>query len=556
MGAQGGVQFIISTCHIILEISLSLSIIVFLYNNIFLLLTPVASTPGTVAGTYYSAVQTDIGVTMFSTVVIPSGVEYFVNATFVDGEFPYQCGDRLRRCNLTIVRENPGTREIVVAPLDQGVGLTLFIVSMNHTTVVDQYVVTLSDFEPTLSCNFTSFIDTVDPRHVDDAGYTLYGFCYNFLPKSLSDEVEMWIFAFIVNFNQLNDSRLELLYRDNSPYRLSSTGLSNPFLFGSHVCSIPAISVVWYDDAFLYLWRTDTGTFTDFDSEQSLCYGNNVTQVKLFLGSQLLAYCANNTVVEIDVCTAGGLTVPSLASPTRFYCSNNDNMMYLEQKGDVLMLILSNRLEIAIPHPLNTSLPYVADCVDINGLLFFVGSSVDGAIVLTDVLNNSTTILSTDTTVPHQVIQNRYILYSNATSSALLDMTCLSPTRPIHVFIELFNLANFSPNDNFSCLSVQPTEPTMNATTEETMNKTTTDIFDVTTDDITVTTEQTTSMVAAGGLSGGVIVGIIFGVGVFIFVVVVAVVIIILVMVVKCIQNKRTRYVYLSNYLACCNCHT
>ena len=521
------------------------------------MLIPIASIPGTVAGTYYSAVQTDVGVTVFSSVVIPSGMDYYVNATFANGHFPYQCGERLRRCNVTIVRESPGPKVAAVTSLDQGVGLALFNVSTNHTTLVDQYVISLLDFEPTLSCNFTSFVDTVDPIHTDDTGATLYGFCYNFLSMSNSDEVEMWIFKVVVNFNQLNDSHLVLLYRDKSPYGLSSTELSNPFYFGNDVCASPSARVMWHDDGFLYIWRTDTGTFFSFYTEQPLCHADDVSQVELFRGNQLLAYCSNNTVVEIDVCRAGGFTVPSLAyNPTRFYCSRVDNSTYVEQKDHNSILISRNRLEVSFSHSLNTSFCCVDDCLNVTGKIFFISSSTDGTIVFTDILSNSTTILTEGATVPHQVIQNRYILYSNFTSSVLLDMTCPSPTTPVRVFKVPFNLANFAPDNDFSCSTVQPTELAIAPTMEESLNVTTDDISNVTTDNVTVTTasmdiEQTTSVtIATGDLSGWEIVVILVFCAILV-VVVIIIIIIIVVVVIKCIPNNQKRYVYLCIEVSC-----
>ena len=426
------------------------------------MLIPIASIPGTVAGTYYSAVQTDMGVTVFSSVVIPSGMDYYVNATFANGHFPYQCGERLSRCNVTIVRESPGPKVAAVASLDLGVGLALFNVSTNHTALVDQYVISLSDFEPTLSCNFTSFVDTVDTIHTDDTGATLYGFCYNFLSMSNSDEVEMWIFTVVVNFNQLNDSRLVLLYRDKSPYGLSSTELSHPFFFGSDVCSSPSARVMWHDDGFLYIWRTDTGTFFSFDTEQPLCHADNVSQpqVELFRGNQLLAYCSNNTVVEIDVCMAGGFTVPSLAYyPTRFYCSRVDNSTYVEQQGDNLILVSPSHPDTTLPLPWNTSVRYVVDCVEVNNELFFVRSSSSGTVVYVEVLKSTVITLTESASFNHEIYGDRFLIYSNTTSSVFLDLSCPSPSTPIHVHSEPFSLSTFEVYENFSCLTVQPLPP-------------------------------------------------------------------------------------------------
>ncbi len=91
---------------------------------------------------------------------------------------------------------------------------------------------------------------------------------------------------------------------------------------------------------------------------------------------------------------------------TTFYCSGRKDTFLEVEAGNL------------IPFPLDLSLPYVGDCVEINGNFHFIGSSADGSIALTNVLQNFTTILSTDSIVNHQVIDNRFILYSNSTSSS------------------------------------------------------------------------------------------------------------------------------------------
>ncbi len=138
--------------------------------------------------------------------------------------------------------------------------------------------------------------------------------------------------------------------------------------------------------------------------------------------------------------------------------------------------------------------PYMGDCVEIRGLLFFVGSSTNGFTTLTNVLGNLTTILATDAQVNHQLIDNRFILYSNSTSSALLDLSCPEPSVPIHVSNVSFELSAFFSNSEFSCFTDQPTQPPSTTVT-------------VSTD----TTDFTEESSAIQTHSGGTIVGIIFG---------------------------------------------
>ncbi len=141
--------------------------------------------------------------------------------------------------------------------------------------------------------------------------------------------------------------------------------------------------------------------------------------------------------------------------------------------------------------------PYMGDCVEIRGLLFFVGSSTNGFTTLTNVLGNLTTILATDAQVNHQLIDNRFILYSNSTSSALLDLSCPEPSVPIHISNVSFELSAFFSNSEFSCFTDQPTQPSSTTVTVST--------------DTTDFTEAKTESSAIQTHSGGTIVGIIFG---------------------------------------------
>ena len=178
---------------------------------------------------------------------------------------------------------------------------------------------------------------------------------------------------------------------------------------------------------------------------------------------------------------------------TRFYCSGSRDT-YLEVSDN---LIINSSVDYVIPFPLDSSVPYVGDCVEIRRLLFFVGSSTNGFAVLTNVLGNLTTILATDAQVNHQVIDNRFILYSNSTSSALLDLSCPDPSTPIHVSNVSFELSAFFPNSEFSCFIDQPTQPPSTTVTVST--------------DTTDFTEAKTESSAIQTLSGGIIVGIVFG---------------------------------------------
>ena len=173
-----------------------------------------------------------------------------------------------------------------------------------------------------------------------------------------------------------------------------------------------------------------------------------------------MAYCSNNTVVEIDVCKAGGFTVPSLAyNPTRFYCSRVDNGTYVEQQGDNLILVSPSHPDTTIPLPWNTSFRYVVDCVEVNNELFFVRSSSIGTVVLVEVLKSTVITLTENASFNHEISGDRFLIYSNTTSLVYLDLSCPSPSTPIHVHSEPFSLSTFEAYENVSCLTVQPLPP-------------------------------------------------------------------------------------------------
>lgn len=390
---------------------------------------------------------------------------------------------------------------MAVTGLDVGLALAMFNKTSGGLQRVDQYVLQLPEMDPPLTCNLTSLIDITDSNI---AGNNLYVTCENFLPVSHGNEVEMWIFSVSVNFDFLNESQLSLRYS----HRLSflSTGLSIPFFFDSDIC--PTSRLVWYDDAILYVLRVDSGSgsLDALDTMKQECYGNNVTRVKRLGDDRLVAFCSGDIAVEINVCEAGGDDVPTETYPTRFQCSEN---VFLEQNGSVLMSPW-----ITIPHPLNTSIRYVADCIEFSSRVYFIGSSDDGTIALSNVLENITTILANGAAVSHRVFDNRFLLYSNVTSTVMLDLTCTEPTNPIQTWNVPFHLATLDLTEQPLCYTANPS-PTMAPPPETTPNHGTPN---------TTVISNGTDSVGGAELTGWGIAGIIIGIVVIVSVLILTVV--------------------------------
>ena len=510
-----------------------------------------------VAGQSFLASQTEDGITLSSAIIVPSDTVTTVTATFPNEQFPHQCGvdpsisnigrPNSTRCEVTVFRDSLSSKVAAMVPTVNGAGIVLFD-DDPVLALIDQYMIPLS---PSLDCNLTSFVNLPDK---------LLGVCYGSITSG-DDETSVQILRVVINFNELNQSTLEK-YSQNM-ITLSSTEFSNVFYLP--ICNGAEPYLYWFDDGFLFDLRTDIQSADEqrYDTDVGVCFAGELRRVIPFRENFLIAYCSNNTIIEVDVCDRGGGTVPFDGPlPTRFYCSGSETI-FLQQGVENLSLVSSIHQSTSISFPLDPSPNYTGDCIDITDILFFVGSSADGTIVLTNVLDNSTTILAEDATVPHQAIQNRYILYSNSTSSALLDLTCPSPTSPVHVFNDSFHLANFDPNDNYSCNTMQPVEPSATITvtstpTEEIMNLTTTEFGPPTTKIEVIRTETIkmspievtpTASVAVngtspvGGLSGGLIAGVTIGV---ILLVVIVCGVILVGMVIKCVKGKKTRYVFLS----------
>ena len=396
---------------------------------LFCLLTETSSTP---AGYCFNAIQSpDNSLTISAAAVIPSGNTTYTDVIFPSVQLPSQtCGDRYTRCHVTIHYEEAGTRVAVLVAVGDGAAVALFDQESSSLNFIEQYFVPLPG---TPSCALTTFI-------VD--GVVVYGLCYEIVS---GEEVIVQVFIIFLDFGTLSQSTIISNIGRNTRNTLYISEAFHSTCSGATF----GTNLYWYGNAFLHSLRIDIDSpLVSMDTNISQCFDNGTQQVVLFQDRYLLAYCGSNTV-EVDICGEAALIVNSIT----FYCSGRRDTFLEVGAGN---LSFNNNV---IPFPLDLSFPYVGDCVEINGNVHFIGSSADGTIALTDVLQNSTTILSTDAIVNHQVIDNRFILYSNSTSSALLDLSCPDPSTPIHVSNVSFELSNFSANHSFSCFTVQPTQP-------------------------------------------------------------------------------------------------
>ena len=391
----------------------------------------------------------------------PSGnTTTYTDVVFPSVQLPSQtCGDRNGRCDVSVFTIDGSTRVAVLVAVGNGTVVALFDRLNSGLIFIDQHFF----FLPGITCSLTTFVQ-------DDI--FLYGLCYEF--TSNDGVVLLDVYRTVLNFDQLELSSFDVYIAPRSTnydfyisrgFLSSCTGFTN---------------VYWFGNAFFYYLRVDISDSSINDQDISLsdpaieqCFDNGTHQVVIFDDSSLLAYCNNNITVEVDFCQRSEPVV----TRTRFYCSGSRDT-YLEVSDN---LTVNSSVDYAIPFPLDSSVPYVGDCVEIRGLLFFVGSSTNGLIVLTNVLGNLTTILATDAQVNHQVIDNRFILYSNSTSSALLDLSCSEPSAPIYVSHVSFELSAFFPNSEFS-FTDQPTQP---PTTAAPVPRVTTNVHMVTTDSST-----------------------------------------------------------------------
>ncbi len=396
----------------------------------------------------FTAFQSGDNLTISAAVVNPSG-----NTTFIDAMFPgvrlpsSTCGDRYSFCHVTTYSDLTGRRMVAVAPAGNGAAVVLFDQQDIELNFVNKMFVPLP---ANSSCVLTAFI----------GDSPLYGLCYDIQLNNLGGIVK--VYKVLFDFEILTESRIAFHSQESNTY------LSISEVFTSSAIGTNLI-VYWYQNAFLFSLEIGSFFFTSLkcqDSNITQCFDNGTRQVTLFQATSLLAYCEASTV---EISLSGNLEDnPPIVITTTFYCSEKrDTFLQVKDGG----LHLNSQADDVIPFPLDISLHYVGDCVKINEIIFFVGSSTDGTIALTDVLFNRTTILTTNSLVNHQVVDNRFVLYSDPTSSAILDLFCPVPSTPIYVSNMTFDLSSFFANGNFDCLTIQPMTPsptTPEVTTENT----------------------------------------------------------------------------------------
>ena len=365
--------------------------------------------------------------------VIPLGSTTYTSVVFPNTQLPAQaCGDRYSRCDVTLVFDESSNKSVALLAVGMGAAVALFEREAPNLTFIGQHVIPLP---AEASCTLTAFFGS---------GNSWFGLCYKFVGYEL---VTVDIYIVDLNFNSLDMSFLTLHNSDDTTFALSRAFYSFCSGFGF---------VNWFNDAYFSSLRVERHLSSQpvdtLDTNIVACLNNGTQQLVLYQDSTLLAYCQNVTV-QVDICYDPGATT---VRGTSFFCLGSENT-FLEVKSESLRVsTLSN---YSIPLPLNTTVPYVGHCIDINSKLFFVTTSMDGMVTLTDVLKNSVTLLATDAPVNHRVAQNRFISYSSSSCLSILDLSCPNPASPIHVTDSFFELSTFLANSNFSCSETPTTEP-------------------------------------------------------------------------------------------------
>ncbi len=380
---------------------------------------------------------------MISARQISTNISIQRDAIFPETHLPSTCGDLLWRCNVTLIKDAPNNREVAIVPHSAGIALALFTgLNSDRLTLFDQFVLGPQE---EVNCSFTSIAQSPDNRRVVS--------CVRFTPLARF-EVDLWLFEVLIDLNTLNQSSLSLLNYDiNTPYQSYSTGLS-PIFFSSVVLFTDS-HVIWFDDEVLFTVLPDSSSssaerfFTDTNG--SVCFGNNVTDVRQSRDlNNLLVYCSENNLINVSVRDRGEMEVSFKQTPTRFYCPQG---VYIEQQNETLALVSPGLEDHVIPHPLNLSERYVGDCAMTEYATYFIGTSRDGSIVLTNILDNLTTLLADDAQVNHQLIDGRVLLFSNSTVSVVQDLACRSQQ---FISNQTFLLATFDLNPDFLCPDQQP----------------------------------------------------------------------------------------------------
>ncbi|XP_064406184.1 uncharacterized protein LOC135351172 isoform X3 [Halichondria panicea] len=396
-------------------------------------------------GTQFTVQQSSNGLVV-SARLISTNISIQRDAIFPEAYLPSTCGDRLWRCRVTLIKDTPNNREVAIVPHSAGIALALFAgINSDRLTLIDQFVLGPQE---EVNCSFTSIA-----KNPSDNGRVVS--CVRFTPLARF-EVDLWLFEVHINFETLNQSSLSLL-NDNidTPYQSYSTGLS-PIFFSS-VDLVSDSRVIWFDDEVLFTVLPGNGnSFSSAehfyaDSNRSVCFGNNVTDVRQSRDlNNLLVYCSENNLINISVSGRGEMKVGVKRTQTRFHCPQG---VYIEQRNKTLALVSPGLLDHVIPHPLNLLERYVGDCALTEDAAYFIGTSRDGSIALTNLLDNQTIILADDAQINHQLIDGHVLLFSNSTVSVVQDLACHSQQFSSN---ETFLLATFELNPDFSCPDQQP----------------------------------------------------------------------------------------------------
>ncbi len=336
---------------------------------------------------------------------------------------------------------------MAIVPHSAGIALALFAgINSDRLTLIDQFVLGPQE---EVNCSFTSIA-----KSPSDDGRVVS--CVRFTPLARF-EVDLWLFEVHIDFEALNQSSLSLL-NDNidTPYQSYSTGLA-PILFYELFTDS---QVIWFDDEVLFtvLHGSSFSLAADHfyaDTSGSVCSGNNVADVRQSRDlNNLLVYCSENNLINISVRDRGEMTVDFKQTQTRFYCRPEG--IYIEQRNKTLALVSPGLLDHVIPHPLNLSERYVGDCAMTEDAAYFIGTSRDGSIALTNLLNNQTIILADNAQINHQLIDGHVLLFSNSTVSVVQDLACHSQQFSSN---QTYLLATFELNPDFSCPDQPVTTP-------------------------------------------------------------------------------------------------
>ena len=405
------------------------------------------------------------------------------------------------RCNLTVLRDEPGNRVVIVIPVIRGAALAMFSMENNTMLFIEQYVLELS--LPSYNCHLTNFLNRIE---------SVTGLCFNLSAPELESRTVSYT-TLDVNFNNLSLSTFHpsILFLDYLVRDISQTVFfeAEPRCLDDDADRLYAFAIVGIEIAFLHL-RNGPVVYKMYQRDRLVDCSSPRRLVRIS-NSVLVAYC-DNTTIELDVCHSRSETIDvkefrlDLAQGVQYYCSSDKRTYVTEKNGNLTVTATAFGIppghSFEIPPDVNGI--YIGDCIIVDGQLHFIVTSNDGRTHLIDLRQGSSTLLGeSGDIIPHTIYNNRNILYRNGTHSLVYNISC--PRMPVVLEVDapLQLSAYFESDETYPCMCEEPvdtTQTTNDSVTTETINNTTTEPTteptEPTTDDsvrITASTLHTTT---------------------------------------------------------------